>query len=121
MNSFLLIPFALFMFLIPSNAWAQAGTASSHPLHPLQLLDNPFEPDRYLQINYSSPYGVKSIQDIRLNLNQPTPRGMLTAEIQRIGIKGYSQFHFGLGYCLRIGNDNLTGVILNTDLFPVFA
>ena len=121
MNSLAFIPFILLLNCAHLKVQAQTGTASSDPLHPLQLLENTTGPHKYLQISYSSPYGVKSIQDVHLNFKRTTPRGLISAEIQRVGVKGYSQLHFAVGYALEIGSNNLTGIFLNADLYPMYS
>ncbi len=67
---------------------------------------------------YSSPYGIKSIQDFSLDMKIAVPRGLLLTAVQRIGIKGYGRYHFELGYALRIGEDIETALNLNAELFP---
>jgi hypothetical protein len=120
MNSFLFRSIAICFFLVPHCLWAQTGTASSHPLHPLQLLAESNNHQGYIKLAYSSPYGIKSIQDFSIDMSFTVSHGLLLTETQRIGIKGYAQYHFGLGYALSIGDDIETALILNANLLPVY-
>ena len=108
------------LLLTPLSVMSQVGFNASDPISPLNLLDDLSDSRRYFQVSYCSPYGIPSLSNMGLRLNQPLSRGRIAAETSWSGIPGYYQYSFGLGYMIAISPGIITGVYLNAVLLPSF-
>ena len=116
MNPFLFATVLLILLFNPLKGWSQIGVSPGDPIHPLSLLADPSDINPYLLVSYTSPFGIPSLSNFGIKLNQPVSQGLLVVDADMIGIPGYYQYYFGVAYCLIPGPGMLLGLNLNAVL-----